>query len=249
MPLTAEGSDAMLRAPFDRAMIPMLLFFSTTAAPSLLSQSLSKEYLRLGGRVVAIESPFIALTVSPDPAPIYLSPGNVLGFVANRGVNWSVAPVGAGSVSPLSGTSTTLTAANPLPGGLTALILTATDLNGATSKSVSVPVAVPVSIAGSTTSMPVGSSAQFSADIPVTWELYPPNAGTVSPSSTVGGALVTVTIAAVPPGFPSTVTLTARDARALTDSRLQYNFETRNITVQYNAGPPQVAGGFGLVNP
>ena len=60
-----KGFDAMFHAPVDRAMSASLLLFSTVTAPSVLSQSLSKEYLRLGGRVVAM----VSFSVTPDPLP------------------------------------------------------------------------------------------------------------------------------------------------------------------------------------
>ena len=134
----------MFHAPFDRAIISALLFCSTAVAPSLLSQSLSKEYLRLGGRVVAVES--YSFSVTPDPPPSVPSAGNQLIFTANRSANWSV--TGGGSVIPGPGLSTTLTVANPIPNGLLSLTVTATEQGGSGTKSIVVPLLTPISISG-----------------------------------------------------------------------------------------------------
>lgn len=207
----------------------------------MLSQSLSKEYLRLGGRVVAVES--FSFSVTPDPPPSVLSAGNQLVFTASRSANWSV--TSGGTVAPGPGLSTTLTVANPIPNGLLSLTVTATEQGGTGSKSIIVPLMTPISISGAVTTLNPGGQAQYSASIPVTWELSPATAGTVSPASTAANALTVVTIFNNPPGSPAVVTLTARDARAATDSRFQNNTAIRNIGIQYTGGPPQVGGGFG----
>ena len=222
-----KGFDAMLPAASDRAIISILLFFSTPAAPSLLSQSLSKEYLRLGGRVAAVES--FSFSVTPDPPPSVLGAGNQLIFTASRTANWSV--TGGGTVAPSPGLSTTLTVANPIPNGLLSLTVTATEQSGSGSKLIIVPLMTPISISGAVTTLNPGGQAQYAANIPVTWELSPANAGTVSPASTAANALTVVTIFNNPPGSPAVVTLTARDARAATDSRFQNNTATRNIGI------------------
>ena len=234
-----KGSDAMSRAPFNRAIISALLFFSTAAAPSLLSQSLSKEYLRLGGRVVAVES--FSFSVTPDPLPSVLGAGSQEAFTASRAANWSV--TSGGTIAPGAGLSTTLTVANPIPNGLLSLTVTATEQGGSGSKSIIVPLMTPVSISGAVTTLNPGGQAQYSANIPVTWELSPTSAGTVSPASTAANTLTVVTIFNNPPGSPAVVTLTARDARAATDSRFQNNTATRNIGIQY-PGPPSATGGY-----
>ena len=68
----------------------------------------------------------------------------------------------------------------------------------------------------------------------------------MSPASTAANALTVVTIFNNPPGSPAVVTLTARDARAATDSRFQNNIATRNIGIQYLGGPPSATGYYAL---
>ena len=172
------------------------------------------------------------------------SAGNQLLFTASRPANWSV--TGGGSVIPGPGLSTTLTIANPIPTGLLSLTVTATEQGGSGTKSIIVPLLTPISISGAVTTLNPGGQAQYSANIPVTWELNPASAGTVSPASTAANALTVVTIFNNPPGSPAVVTLTARDARATTDSRFQNNIATRNINIQYTGALPQVSGGFGF---
>ena len=123
---------AILRAPFNRAIISALLFFSAAVAPSLLSQSLSKEYLRLGGRVVAVES--FSFSVTPDPPTSVLGADNQQTFTASRTANWSV--TSGSTIAPGAGLSTTLTVANPIPNGLLSLTVTATEQGGSGSKSI-----------------------------------------------------------------------------------------------------------------
>ncbi len=124
------------------------------------------------------------------------------------------------------------------------LTVTATEQGGSGTKSIVVPLLTPISINGAVTTLNPGGQAQYSANIPVTWELSPSNAGTVSQASTAANALTVVTIFNNPPGSPAVFTLTARDARAATDSRFQNNTATRNIGIQYG-GPPTATGGGG----
>ena len=168
-----------------------------------------------------------------------LGAGNQQTFTASRTANWSV--TGGGTIAPGAGLSTNLTVANPIPNGLLSLTVTATEQGGSGSKSIIVPLMTPVSISGAVTTLNPGGQAQYSANIPVTWELSPASAGTVSPASTAANALTVVTIFNSPPGSPAVVTLTARDARAATDSRFQNNTATRNIGIQYG-GPPTATG-------
>ena len=144
-----KSFDAILRAPFDRAIISALLFFSAAVAPSLLSQSLSKEYFRLGGRVVAVES--FSFSVTPDPPTSVLGADNQQTFTASRTANWSV--TSGGTIAPGAGLSTTLSVANPIPNGLLSLTVTATEQGGSGSKSIIVPLMTPVSISGAVTTL------------------------------------------------------------------------------------------------
>ena len=229
---------ANLRPGATRAAI--LLFFSTALFSNLLAQTLSKEYVRLGGRVVAIES--FSFSVTPNPPPTVPGPGTSLSFSASRPANWSISPTTAGYLSPSAGVSTNLTVANPIPAGVTSITLIAADQSSSATKSVIVPLMTPIVISGAVSTLPAGGQAQYSANIPVTWELSPANAGAVSPASTATNGLTTVTISSNPPGNPATVTLLARDARAATDSRFQNNTSTRVITIQYGGGPPSATG-------
>lgn len=72
---------------------------------SLAAQTPTKEYIRLGGRVVAIENPQATIIVTVSPPTVTLQSGQTAQFTAsvsgspNTAVDWSLEPQGSGSIS------------------------------------------------------------------------------------------------------------------------------------------------------
>ena len=218
------------------------LIVSLTLASLAFAQN-TREYIRANGKVIAIEAPSILFSVAPDPVSAVLGPNSTLSFSANKSATWVVSPVQAGNMSFAStgaGQATVFTVASVLSAGVTQATIVATALDGSGVKNIPVQLMTPIVISGGVTSLAPGGSAQYSANIPVTWEVSPANAATVSPVSTSTNGVTTLSIVASPPGNPTTVTLTARDARAQSNSLFLFNTAATTVTIQYPAGGPPV---------
>ncbi len=222
------------------------LIVSLTLASLAFAQN-TREYIRANGKVIAIEAPSILFSVTPDPVSAVLGPNSTLSFSANKSATWVVSPVQAGNMSLVStgaGQATVFTVASVLSAGVTQATIVATALDGSGVKNIPVQLMTPVVISGTVTSLAPSGSAQYSANIPVTWEVSPANAATVSPVSTSTNGITTLSIVASPPGNPTTVTLTARDARAQSNALFLFNTAVTNVTIQYSAGGPPIPGLF-----
>jgi hypothetical protein len=96
------------------------------AAPAAAQQSLSREYVRLGGRVVAIENP-ASSGAPPAPAGLAATAGN-----HQIVLNWN-ASSGATSYNVYRGTATGAEGTTPIASGITSTSFTDTGLtNNAT---------------------------------------------------------------------------------------------------------------------
>jgi hypothetical protein len=159
---------------------------------------------------VAIGDPPIITPGSTPAAP--LTPGGALTISANQAVTWSVVPASAGTFGAASSganVNDTFTAANPIPNSALSATITATGSGGATAQLV-VNLAPGIVISpASPSGLASGATAQFSANIPVSWTVPTTNGGSVSPTSTSAGQATTFTA-----GTAGThVTLTATDQR------------------------------------
>jgi dienelactone hydrolase len=172
-----------------------------------------------------------SVSVSVTPATATVQAGTSAQFVAtvsndpaNKGVTWTVscATTPCGTVSPTtsaSGTSVTYTAPAGLPAGDLAVQLTATSVAN-NAELISAQITVPgtdVSLAPTTATVPVDTTAQFTATVTndpqnkgVTWSVSCATTpcGTVSPTTSASGTSVTYTAPSTPTASDLPVTLT-----------------------------------------
>ena len=174
----------------------------------------------------------ISVSLSVSPAMATIQPGqssqfvaNVTGDSANQGVAWTASCGGSacGTVSPAttaSGAPTTYTAPTPAPAGDMPVTLTATSVTNA-SASASASITVPginIVVAPSSATVQPGATGQFSATVTgdatnqgVAWTVAcgADSCGSVSPTTSLNGGVVTYSAPATQPIGDLSVTLNA----------------------------------------
>ena len=80
----------------------VITLLASAVPPALIGQIYEREYIRLGGRTVAIEAR--SITVTANPPSVALTAGQTQQFTATisgstRGVQWSLNPGDPGSVN------------------------------------------------------------------------------------------------------------------------------------------------------
>jgi len=197
------------------------------------------------------------INVSVSPTSVSLQTGQttsltaaVTNDTANRGVTWTVSCSAApcGSVSPTtssSGTAVTYTSPATAPAGDLKVTVTATsttDSSKSAFSSVTV-TAIGVSVAPTTATVQAGAMFQFSATVSsdvanagVTWTVTCSSAtcGTVSPTSSASGDLVTYTAPASPPAANLGVTMTAT---SITDKTKSFSATITVLSVAVTVTP------------
>jgi hypothetical protein len=201
-----------------------------TAAGSV-PPALSKEYVRLGSRVIAIEGPVVApaISVCTSPTPTALKPSQEVCLFSDQAVqSWTVTPAAAGSFTSNTTTANrgttfvvgSLAATCPAPAPLSATI-TANFASGVT-QTLTLPLLPPIVISPSGSAVAAKATNQtepFQANIPVLWSVTNSQYGQFNPTSTAACTSTTLTMG-TPPAGVSFVTTTATDARSASNSAL-----------------------------